>query len=155
MASRRIQSAAASAPAQVGHFHTHPAGLCSGASSLLSVAVTYSPAYDPEGSTKDFKFVLMEKESAPDRKEAEKLVMNIDSGKQFIRSTSADAAGECKYHTHVGTHPRILSLTLYWLDFMSHQPLTPTTRWWKRNTNYRPVLLRAQLQENVGWLHKS
>lgn len=113
MASRRIQSAAASAPAQVGHFHTHPAGLCSCASSLLSVAVTYSPAYDPEGSTKDFKFVLMEKESAPDKKEAEKLVMNIDSGKQFICSTSADAAGECKYHAHVGTHPRILPLTLY------------------------------------------
>lgn len=153
MASRRIQSAAASAPAQVGHFHTHPAGICSGASSLLSVAVTYSPAYDPEGSTKDFKFILMEKESAPDKKEAEKLVMNIDSGKQFICSTSADAAGECKYHAHVGIHPRILSLTLYWLDFMSHQPLTPTTRWGKRNTNYQPVLLRAQLQENVGSLH--
>lgn len=113
MASRKIQSAAVSAPAQVGHFHTHPAGLCSSASSLLSVAVTYSPAYDPEGSTKDFKFVLMEKESAPDKKEAEKLVMNIDSGKKFICSTFADASGECKYRAHVGTHPRILSLAFY------------------------------------------
>lgn len=72
-------------------------------SSFLFVAVTYSPAFDPEGSAKDFKFVLMEKENAPDKKEAEKLVMNIDSGKQFIYSTTADTAGKCKYHINIGT----------------------------------------------------
>lgn len=70
---------------------------------FLFVAVTYSPAFDPEGSAKDFKFVLMEKENATDKKEAEKLVMNIDSGKQFICSTTADMAGKCKYHTNIVT----------------------------------------------------
>lgn len=101
MVSRRMQSAGAAAAAQVGrvHVHSRPAGLCSGASSCLSVAVTYSPAYDPEGPAKEFKFARMEKENAPDKKEAEKLVMSIDSGKPFICSSSVAAAGECKYHT--------------------------------------------------------
>lgn len=101
MVSRRMQSAAGAAAAQVGRVHvrSRPAGLCSGTSSCLSVAVTYSPAYDPEGKAKEFKFARMEKENAPDKKEAEKLVMSIDSGKPFICTSSVDTAGECKYHT--------------------------------------------------------
>ncbi|CAG06169.1 unnamed protein product [Tetraodon nigroviridis] len=70
-------------------------------SGISKSQVTYSPAFDPEGSAKDFKFVLMEKEKAPD-KEAEKLVMNIDSGKEFICSTAADTT-KCKYSTNIVT----------------------------------------------------
>lgn len=68
---------------------------------FVAASLTYSPAFDPEGSAKDFKFVLMEKENSPEKKEAEKLVMNIDSGKPFISSAIADTAGKRKYqHRH-------------------------------------------------------
>lgn len=87
----------------MGHSHTHTQPGFKRAATAFSVClVTYSPAFDPEGWAKDLKFVLMEKESSPNKKEAEKLVMNIDSGKQFISSTAADTAGKCKYHPNIG-----------------------------------------------------
>lgn len=129
--------------------HLQPGFECA-TSSFLFVAVTYSPAFDPEGSAKDFKFVLMEKENAPDKKETEKLVMNIDSGKQFIYSSTADTAGKCNYRQHRDENEHgIGSSTIYWLDFVSHQLPTPATRCWKRSTKSHLVLRKAELRENV------
>lgn len=83
------------------HTHKQPAFECA-TSSFSFVAVTYSPAYDSEGLEKDFKFALMEKENTPDKKEAEKLLMNTDSGKQFMCFNTADTAGKWKYHPNIG-----------------------------------------------------
>lgn len=51
-----------------------------------------SPTYD-EASGKDFKFVLIEKENAPVKKETERLVMTKDTGKQFMSAEPLRVSG--------------------------------------------------------------
>lgn len=51
-----------------------------------------------EASGKDFKFVLIEKENAPVKKETERLVMTKDTGKQFMSAAPSAFAGTIKYY---------------------------------------------------------
>lgn len=57
-----------------------------------------SPTIDETTSGKDFKFVLIEKENAPVKKETERLVMTKDTGKQFMSAApAATTAGTMKH----------------------------------------------------------
>ena len=56
-----------------------------------------SPTYD-EASGKDFKFVLIEKENAPIKKETERLVMTKDTGKQFMSAAPVGVSGNTNYY---------------------------------------------------------
>lgn len=47
-----------------------------------------SPSTD-EASGKDFKFVMIEKDNAPVKKETERLVTTKDTGKQFMSAAPA------------------------------------------------------------------
>ncbi len=59
---------------------------------MLATVRPSGPAFD-EVSGKDLKFVLIEKENAPVRKETERLVMAKDTGKQFMSAAPASASG--------------------------------------------------------------
>lgn len=66
-------------------------------SCCLTATVRPSSPITDEASGKDFKFVLIEKENAPIKKETERLVMAKDTGKQFMSAASASASGNSKY----------------------------------------------------------
>lgn len=57
-----------------------------------------SPTAD-EAMGKDFKFVLIEKENAPLKKETERLVVTKDTGKQFMSAAPAMASGNTTVNT--------------------------------------------------------
>lgn len=65
-----------------------------------------SPAHDLEASSKDFKFVLIEKDNAS-VKETERLVMAKDTGKQFMSAAPLSTSGNTWYYfcSHTNTVP--------------------------------------------------
>ena len=66
--------------------------------SCLFLAVGPSSPINDEASSKDFKFILIEKENAPVKKETERLVMTKDTGKQFMSAAPSTSAGTTKYY---------------------------------------------------------
>lgn len=60
-----------------------------------------SPSYD-DTLSKDFKFVLVEKENTPVKKESERLVMTKDTGKQFM-SAAPTTYGTTTYISSTST----------------------------------------------------
>lgn len=64
----------------------------------MFLAVRPSSPTNDEASGKDFKFVLIEKENMPVRKETERLVMTKDTGKQFMSAVPASTSGNIKYY---------------------------------------------------------
>lgn len=75
----------------------------------MSLAVRPGSPTNDEASGKDFKFVMVEKENAPVKKETERLIMTKDTGKQFMSAAPAATSGNFKYccsHTataHIAT----------------------------------------------------
>lgn len=55
-----------------------------------------SPIND-EASGKDFKYVLIEKDNVPLKKESERLIMAKDTGKQFMSAAPTTVSGNFKY----------------------------------------------------------
>lgn len=60
---------------------------------LLFLTVRPSSPTNDEASGKDFKFVLIEKENAPVKKETERLIMTKDTGKQFMSPAPPSTSG--------------------------------------------------------------
>lgn len=58
-----------------------------------------SPVHDPDVSAKDFKLMLSERENTGLHKEAERLVMTKDSGKQFMAAAPASGLGNFLHET--------------------------------------------------------
>ena len=65
---------------------------------VVSLLITVRPSspINDESPGKDFKFVLIEKENAPVKKETERLVMTKDTGKQFMSTAHATTSGNTK-----------------------------------------------------------
>lgn len=64
---------------------------------LLPTVRPSSPISD-EASGKDFKFVLIEKENTPVKKDTERLVMTKDTGKTFLSAAPVSASGNTEYY---------------------------------------------------------
>lgn len=67
-------------------------------SCCLFATVRPSSPINDEASGKDFKFVLIEKENAPVKKETERLVKTKDTGKQFMSALPASASGNTTHN---------------------------------------------------------
>ena len=52
--------------------------------------VPSSPTPSDDVFSKDFKFMLLEKDNAPVKKETERLIMSKDSGKQFTAISNGE-----------------------------------------------------------------
>ena len=62
----------------------------------MDVTVRPSSPTNQEAPGKDFNFVMIEK--APVKKETERLVMAIDTGKQFMSAAPGSNSGTTKYY---------------------------------------------------------
>lgn len=71
----------------------------------LFLAVRPGSPTNDEASSKDFKFVLIEKENAPVKKETERLVMAKDTGKQFMSAAPSASTGTTKYYYDYNCQP--------------------------------------------------
>lgn len=63
-----------------------------------------SSPFNEDASGKDFKFVLLEKENAPVKKETERLMMTKDTGKHFMSARPALASGNTSPAYTADTH---------------------------------------------------
>lgn len=59
----------------------------------MFLTVRPSSPINDEASGKDFKYVLIEKENSPVKKETERLVMAKDTGKQFMSAAPTSISG--------------------------------------------------------------